>query len=81
MWVWAKRDTEAPKFGGRFCVLGQYTVECSVEFEPSQSWVLTESVLGPESILHCLSCMKEEGYVGQGRIQVILCSLAIRSII
>lgn len=55
MWVWAKRDTEAPKFGGRFCVLAQYTVECSVEFEPSQSWVLTESVLGfysPLSFMH-----------------------------
>lgn len=51
-WVWAKTDTQAPKFGARFCVLAQYTVGCSlVEFGTSS--VLAMSVL--TSTCHCPS--------------------------
>ena len=56
------KDTEGPKFGARFCVLAQYTVECSVvEFETQALYWLSQSLV---SIHHCPSCMKE-GCVSQ----------------
>lgn len=51
MWVWAKKDTEAPKLGAIVCVPAQYSEKCFVvEFETPALLVSTH---------HCSSCMEE----------------------